>query len=374
MELESKLTSLVLLSNGFWNGNVKYQYRNINSCSSEFFKQLKTSHIKYYAENDINPIVKLTRSVLNDVGGEMPYFSHIRILSKVSYNYLVFNIGINDFRNSIELNNSIISIKNYIKEYGVKNSYVFRTRTDDKSELCMQLQYVIHANATAINNYIIPKINKIIEDKKVYIYIPLRNNPAHPFSQIIYKAITPIFDILSDIFIKNGVLISKENQIIYFLSIVEFLHTQFNNQEEFISFMHFYRNCIAVVPYELNFNIRDISSYTNIILNDYARRYSSFKSIIQSLNNNKNDIIKKEINKVLSMLTKPKIINLFKNYDSLEYCFDNSSFNYHFKIYKEIFSKIMDMLFLDEYEKEFFVYSILKMIDENMFNSYNKKS
>lgn len=39
--------------------------------------------------------------------------------------------------------------------------------------------------------------------------------------------------------------------------------------------------------------------------------------------------------------------------------------------YKELMSKLMDIMFLNEYSKELFVYSILRMMDEGLFDSFN---
>ena len=39
--------------------------------------------------------------------------------------------------------------------------------------------------------------------------------------------------------------------------------------------------------------------------------------------------------------------------------------------YKELMSKLMDIMYLNEYSKELFVYSILRMINEGLFDNVN---
>lgn len=207
--------------------------------------------------------------------------------------------------------------------------------------------------------------------RNVVVSVPTRDDPAYPFSHKGYEVVAPIFTKMSDIAIKYCLFNNFEKQVEYFYSLIVSLSCFFDC-DEFFLFIRFLRKYLVVVPYNLNINIRNVSSYEKIILDDYNRRYSSFVDAVKSSSLN-GESIKHTIVDVFQSVDRSIFEDLIKIQTPLKYCFDDSSVNGRFRFYSEFVCKLMDIMFLDDYGKEFFVYSFLRMIDEGLVVQLSSK-
>lgn len=374
IELVDKLTTLKLLSSGNWCGQVKHKYYNLKKNDDIFLNELEQANKQYYINESTEALIKLTKEVLNQNGGVLPFYSQAKILTKTSYDYLVFEIGIkkSSNKNKEELYQITKKIKSYIDSQTDNKGNYFYYSNNSLSKSGIVIQFVIHASQSYINDFIIFRLNNILKidsQSSIFVNLPIRFDPISTFfSMEIYYKLIPLFSHISDICLLTNKLDynNKESQlheILFFFKKIRELW--FNNKKDvFIEFLKYLNDCWLPYSYDDNYKLGELKIVKEKILKNYTISYNQNKDILikyYKMNVNYNEM---DINNYLLRVAEISEIDCIPEYKTYFIKEDFHKYRKEWVLFKEVISKVLDILFVDEGLKGYITYVIIK-IEEN---------
>jgi hypothetical protein len=289
-ELLDLITVFKLKINKYWCGEGKYRMKQIKKLDREFEARLILSVKEIYANKNKAPLISLTKELLDQHGGLLPYYSTANSLSKVSDDYLIIEIE-NDL-NLKRIKKTIKGLSEFAKQIiSQKINYYFfssKSATVDKEE--QNIYMVIETDKSFINDYLIDRLSFLVENREDLskLSFPFQFDLIYRFStKSIYSAVAPLFHKTS------GFITEKPNRIFNTSFQIEF-SLQFmqkikniwfkNNSQAFIAFNEYLLNCWIPEVYDngVSFKTTDlINSKKNILLKFHTLYNDQKKELLQ---------------------------------------------------------------------------------------------
>lgn len=350
------ITQFKLKANGSWCSDGKYRMKLIKALDEKFYQNLTVAVSEIYGHKKKDSLISLTKDLLEQHGGLLPYYSKAHTLSRVPDDYLVIEIETNS--NIEEINYTIQILGEFIesiKLYKKINYYFFSSKSVGKNKIEQNVYMVIDTDKKFINDSLIDQLQFFTANKHSIsrLLFPFQYDPVYRFStKKIYDKLTPLFYNISNIISKEkGRFFNESYQIEFALHFFkEIKSLWFANQPNlFLPFLQYLFNCWFVFTYDdgLSFKTEDLLNSKNKSLKKFETLYVNQKDQILSSYQSVS-IINKEIITLLKKVNQIREVKDIPIYKAYLVPPDLSGIEKkRWSLYREIVFKTFSIIFID---------------------------
>lgn len=350
------VTQFKLKANGSWCSDGKYRMKLIKALDAKFYQRLTAAVTEIYGNKNKEALVSLTRELLEQHGGLLPYYSKAHTLSRVSEDYLVVEL---DTDSNIEQINYTIQILGEfienIKQYKKINYYFFSSKSVSKNKAEQNIYLIIDSDKQYINDFLIDHLRFFISDKPNIsrLLFPFQYDPVSRFStKKIYQELTPLFYSISNLMTAKKARFSNTS---YQIQMAVHLLKEVRNlwfakhPDMFSPFLQYLFDCWFVFTYDdgLSFKTQDLLESKKINLKKFETLYASQKEPLLSSYGSPG-LIDKDVVTILKKVRQiPEIkdIPIYKSYLTPSGLSEMDKKQW--SLYREVIFKTFSILFID---------------------------
>jgi len=350
------VTQFKLKANGSWCSDGKYRMKLIKALDAEFYQKLTAAVADIYGNKNKENIINLTKELLEQHGGILPYYSKAHTLSKVSEDYLV--VELDNSSNMEMLKNTIRVLREFIeniKQYKEIDCYFFSSKPVSKNKTEENIYLVINTKKEFINDFLIEHLNFFITGKEniLRLQFPFQYDPVYRFStKKTYNKLAPLFYRISKLITeKKGAMFNASHQIPFAVHLLkEAKNTWFADCPDMFSpFLKYLFECWFVFTYDdgLSFKTEVLLEKKKINLEKFEALFHGQQLQLRSSYNSES-LIPKEVAAILKKISKfPEIKNIpvYKAYITPSGLSEMQ--RKQWSLFREIIFKTFSILFID---------------------------